>query len=77
VDDRCFPAWTSLMESDGREVRKDRRVRRLSMVRDDDTVMGMVLPETFLTNICMVSTGSGEAEGDKGDEERMLIWTDE
>jgi len=47
-------------------------VRRFEIVRNDETVIGIVSPETFLTNICIVSTGSGEADRDEGAEERML-----
>lgn len=39
--DRCFPACTRRRVSDGRDVRTERSVRRFSMVRDDDTVIGI------------------------------------
>lgn len=31
-------------------------------------------PATFFTNICMVSAGSGDADRETGDEERMVMW---
>jgi len=34
--------------------------------------MGIVSPEMFLTKICMVSAGSGDADREIGDEERMF-----
>jgi hypothetical protein len=30
-------------------------------------------PATFFTNICMVSAGSGDADGEIGDEEGMMM----
>lgn len=38
--------------------------------------VNLLSPETFLTKICMVSRGSGEAERDVGVEERMLTGAD-
>ena len=32
----------------------------------------LLSPETFLTKICIVSTGSGETDREAGDEERIL-----
>jgi len=72
VDERCLPAWTRRRVSDGRDVRTERSVRRLSTVREDDTVIGIVSPETFLMKICMVSVGSGETDRDDGVEERIF-----
>jgi len=43
------------------------------MVRVDDTVIGIVSPETFLIKICMVSVGSGETDRDDGVEESILL----
>lgn len=34
----------------------------------------LLSPETFLTKICMVSAGSGDADREIGDEERMVMW---
>jgi len=31
-------------------------------------------PATFFTNICIVSAGSGDADRETGDEERMVMW---
>lgn len=39
--ERCFPAWTRRSDDGGREVRTERRVRRLDMVRDGETVIGI------------------------------------
>jgi hypothetical protein len=36
------------------------------------TVMAVVSPETFLTNICIVSTASSEADRDEEVEECIL-----
>jgi len=39
------------------------------MLKDEGTVIAIVLPETFLTKICIVSEGSGDAEREfEGDE---------
>jgi len=41
VDERCLPAWTRRRVSDGRDVRTERSVRRLSTVSEEDTVIGI------------------------------------
>jgi len=71
---RCLPAYTRRRSSSGSEVRTERSVRRLRIERSWGTVMGIVAPETFLTKICMVSAGSGEADREIGDEARMVMW---
>ena len=38
--ERCLPAWTRRREGGGREVRKDRRVRRVLMEVSVGTVRG-------------------------------------
>jgi len=72
--ERCLPAYTRRRSSSGSEVRTERSVRRLRIERSWGTVMGIVSPETFLTKICMVSAGSGDADREIGDEERMVMW---
>lgn len=43
------------------------------MDRSWGTVMANVSPDMFLTKICIVSTSSGEADLEIGDEETILI----
>ena len=91
--ERCFPAYTRRRSCSGREVRTERRVRRLRIERSWGTVIGiagrlvswrvggwreraLLSPDTFLTKICMVSVGSGDAEREIGDEGRMLMEVD-
>jgi len=73
--DRCFPAYTRRRSDSGREVRTERSVVRFCMERSCETVKGIVWPDTFLTNICMVSAASstsGELDRVMGLGERIL-----
>lgn len=61
--ERCRPACTRRSESVGVDVRSDKRCVRLDTVVLDGTVIGIVSPDRFLTNICIDSGwGSGEAD---------------
>jgi len=95
--DRCLPACTKRRPEAGREVRRERRVRRLVCVIAVGTMRGIaggllagiernggrgegvwedvLSPLMFLTKICMVSHGSGEAEAERDGETIMLAWT--
>jgi len=76
-DERCLPACTRRRSLSGKEVRTERRVVRFWIVRDEGTVMAIVLPETFLTKICIVSARSGDAERELEGEECIvscMLW---